>query len=147
MPLRSIRSDLLVRHCFVAVARYLNTLGVNGSLPAHALLLRACDNDVVDEAVCYFAVKSVDCSHVERETTAFVVVVRLNEILTGSFNAAIYHESECPDLLDCPREILEMLTPTTCENSRLWRRKCLSRRFAEQYGELASQIPYEPANQ
>lgn len=34
-------------------------------------------------------------------------------------------ESMCPEYFDCPLNVLELLTPPTCEQSRRWRDKCM----------------------
>lgn len=138
MSLKSIRSDLLVRHAVVTLARYLDRLGINGTIHSHALVLDDRASGIAESAVCYFAVKSVGYDDFDHHTTAMAVVLSANAIRTGAVNSAVYHESECHEFLDCPREIIEALTPTRCPRAKLWRLRCLSMRFAEQYRELAS---------
>lgn len=145
MPLRSVCSELLVRHCFVTLARYLSKSGISGTLQSHALVLKEEINTQANVAVCYFAVETACCDSSVREITCMAVALHASEALSDRLIHTVHHESEDLDHLDCPLDMLEALTPTTCPKAWLWRRRCLSMRFAEQYRSMASNLPYEPA--
>ncbi|MBT9386600.1 hypothetical protein KM176_22265 [Pseudooceanicola sp. CBS1P-1] len=98
-------------------------LGLQETLEATALAVKRADRFL--EATFYCAVALSD-SNGQKQTTAAIVQASSGpdwEIVL----ADVLFESELPDQMDCPREILEKLSPPTSVNALLWRARCHAR--------------------
>ena len=91
---------------------------------------RVLDTAFVNLSEFYAAVESVNLQTQEKQVFALVILVRMFNS-TSSYNYNIcwkeMDEDMGPYYYNCPKRILDLLTPTSNQNALEWRRKCRER--------------------
>lgn len=97
------------------------------------------------EGVCYVAVEASKKGAGDTAVTAMMVELRSNGSASSLITATVHHEAECPEHVDCPLEVLAVLTPTDCKRAVEWRRKCLKGTFSDVLERFSFGQPPQPA--
>lgn len=106
-------SDFILQNCFEW----------SNDAPATYTVL---DSGIVKLRTFYAAVERIEKATGER--TVFACVVLLGfwpKSRTGNFGWKIIGEAAGPNEAQCPKRILDLLTPTDDENANDWRKRCL----------------------
>lgn len=95
--------------------------------------------------VCYVAVEAARKGTKDFAVTAMMVEMRYSGPSPESIASIIHHEAECPEHVDCPLDILGLLSPTDCKQTLKWRRNCLKGAFAQALLDYSLNPPHQPA--